>query len=100
MENTKNTNENHYALIIVLINEMNQNRTKSEFEKYKMQYFNDLKLLNALLIITNLTHLEDDLTAVKGFCLSKVSKDDLNCEFKGYPIHSIQQRKTMLSFIK
>lgn len=92
-------NSNHYALIILLLNDMNKHRTKQEYIMYTNQYTKDLKLLNALLKVTDLFKFEDNLTEVKRICISKVDKDDIDNDFISYPIHSAKERDIMLKWI-
>lgn len=92
-------NSNHYALIILLINEMNKERNEHQKEMYNVQFLKDLKLLDALLKITNLYHLEDSLDEVKIICISKSDKDDVDNNFKNYPIHTNREKECMFKWI-
>ena len=93
-------NKNHYALIIVLIDEMNKERNEHQKEMYKVQFLKDLKLLSALLKIANLCPLEDSLDDVKRICISKSNKDDVDNNFKHYPIHTNREKECMLKWIE
>ncbi len=92
-------NKNHYALIILLINEMNRERNEHQREMYKVQFLKDLKLLGALLKITNLYHLEDNLDKAKKICISKSDKDAVDNNFKNYPIHTNSEKECMFKWI-
>jgi len=91
--------KNHYALIILLIIDMNKHRTENEMDMYRNQFLEDLKLLNALLIYTDLVHLEDNLDEAKRICITRSDKDAVDNGFKGYPIHTNEHRKEMLKWI-
>lgn len=92
-------NQNHYALIVLLINEMNIKRNSHQMEMYKQQFIKDLELLNALLKITELYYLEDNLDEAKRICISKLNKDDIDNNFKNYPIHTNSEKACMLKWI-
>ncbi|HHB51447.1 MAG TPA: hypothetical protein ENK75_00140 [Saprospiraceae bacterium] len=92
-------NENYYALIILLIDEMNIKRTKEEFGLYKNQFLKDLKLLNKLLVATSLQKLEDSLQKVKTICIRKVDKDDIDNNFQNYPIHTQYDRDMIAKWL-
>jgi len=92
-------NNNHYALLILLIDDMNKKRSKEEYELYKNQYLKDLKLLNKLLVATSLQKLEDSLQEVKTICIRKVDKDDIDNNFQNYPIHTQYDRDMIVKWL-